>query len=76
MALISAVDAPADGTNLGGVGEIRLIPDLSTKCRIPWYFNFTHKDYVLPFHLHLSKTFLTFYLIIFSICKLQFAFRG
>ncbi|KAG5556801.1 hypothetical protein RHGRI_007158 [Rhododendron griersonianum] len=36
MALISAVDAPADGTNLGGVGEIRLIPDLSTKCRIPW----------------------------------------
>ncbi|CAI9097920.1 OLC1v1034439C1 [Oldenlandia corymbosa var. corymbosa] len=36
MAMTSAVDGPADGTNLTGVGEIRLIPDLSTKYRIPW----------------------------------------
>ncbi|PIA37132.1 hypothetical protein AQUCO_03000006v1 [Aquilegia coerulea] len=36
MALRSSVDAPADGSGLTGVGEIRLIPDLSTKCRIPW----------------------------------------
>lgn len=37
MALISAVDAPADGTNLTGTGEIRLMPDLSTLREIPWY---------------------------------------
>ncbi|KAK1403366.1 Glutamate-ammonia ligase [Heracleum sosnowskyi] len=36
MAMTSAADGPADGTNLSGVGEIRLLPDLSTKCRIPW----------------------------------------
>lgn len=37
MAMTSAADGPADGTNLSGVGEIRLLPDLSTKRRIPWY---------------------------------------
>ncbi|KAI8014916.1 Protein fluG [Camellia lanceoleosa] len=36
MAMSSAADCPADETNLTGVGEIRLIPDLSTKCIIPW----------------------------------------
>lgn len=36
MAMTSAADGPADGTNLSGVGEIRLVPDLSTKRRIPW----------------------------------------
>lgn len=36
MGMTSAVDGPADGTNLSGVGEIRLIPDLSTRCKIPW----------------------------------------
>ncbi|CAK9134025.1 unnamed protein product [Ilex paraguariensis] len=36
MAMSSATDGPAVGTNLSAVGEIRLIPDLSTKCRIPW----------------------------------------
>ncbi|KAK9289399.1 hypothetical protein L1049_007554 [Liquidambar formosana] len=36
MAMSSAADCPADGTNLTGVGEIRLMPDLSTKRRIPW----------------------------------------
>ncbi|PSS32867.1 Protein fluG like [Actinidia chinensis var. chinensis] len=36
MAMSSAVDGPADDTNLSGVGEIRLMPDLSTKWRIPW----------------------------------------
>ncbi|XP_024990589.1 protein fluG isoform X2 [Cynara cardunculus var. scolymus] len=36
MGLTSAMDCPADGTNLTGTGEIRLIPDLSTRCRIPW----------------------------------------
>lgn len=37
MGMTSFADGPADETNLTGVGEIRLIPDLSTKCRIPWY---------------------------------------
>ncbi|KAK3043030.1 hypothetical protein RJ639_002598, partial [Escallonia herrerae] len=36
MGMSSSCDGPADETNLTGVGEIRLIPDLSTKCRIPW----------------------------------------
>ncbi|XAR69160.1 Glutamate--ammonia ligase [Bertholletia excelsa] len=36
MGMSSFIDAPADGTNLSGVGEIRLIPDLSTKWNIPW----------------------------------------
>ncbi|KAF3962720.1 hypothetical protein CMV_012802 [Castanea mollissima] len=36
MGATSFADAPPDETNLTGVGEIRLIPDLSTKCRIPW----------------------------------------
>ena len=37
MAMTSFADAPADETNLTGVGEIRLMPDLSTRKRIPWY---------------------------------------
>lgn len=37
MGMTSAVDGPADGTNLSGTGEIRLMPDLSTRWRIPWY---------------------------------------
>ncbi|KAL5546053.1 hypothetical protein UlMin_005740, partial [Ulmus minor] len=36
MGMTSFTDGPADETNLTGVGEIRLIPDLSTKRRIPW----------------------------------------
>ncbi|KAL8135909.1 hypothetical protein AgCh_010505 [Apium graveolens] len=36
MAMTSAADGPADGTDLSGVGEIRLLPHLSTKRRIPW----------------------------------------
>ncbi|XP_022888646.1 protein fluG isoform X2 [Olea europaea var. sylvestris] len=36
MGMSSAIDGPADGTNLSGVGEIRLIPDITTKCIIPW----------------------------------------
>ncbi|KAL3646816.1 hypothetical protein CASFOL_009360 [Castilleja foliolosa] len=36
MGMSSHMDGPADGTNLSGVGEIRLIPDLSTKYIIPW----------------------------------------
>ncbi|KAL5709751.1 glutamine synthetase [Ranunculus cassubicifolius] len=36
MALLSGIDAAPEETNLSGVGEIRLIPDLSTKWRIPW----------------------------------------
>ncbi|GFQ00888.1 protein flug, partial [Phtheirospermum japonicum] len=36
MAMSSHMDGPADGTSLSGVGEIRLIPDLSTKIIIPW----------------------------------------
>lgn len=37
MGMTSFLDAPADGTNLTAVGEIRLVPDLSTKYTIPWY---------------------------------------
>ncbi|KAG1354864.1 protein fluG [Cocos nucifera] len=36
MGMTSFCDGPAEETNLTGVGEIRLIPDLSTKYRIPW----------------------------------------
>lgn len=36
MGMSSAIDGPADGTNLSGVGEIGLIPDITTKCIIPW----------------------------------------
>lgn len=36
MGMSSHMDGPAEGTNLTGVGEIRLIPDLSTKSLIPW----------------------------------------
>lgn len=37
MAIPSYGDCPADGSNLSAVGEIRLLPDLSTKRTIPWY---------------------------------------
>ncbi|XP_022978991.1 protein fluG-like [Cucurbita maxima] len=36
MAMCSYADCPADGSNLTGVGEIRLLPDLSTKWTVPW----------------------------------------
>ncbi|KAI0494063.1 hypothetical protein KFK09_024194 [Dendrobium nobile] len=36
MGMTSFADGPADGTNLTGTGEIRLMPDCSTKHRIPW----------------------------------------
>ncbi|GJY60763.1 protein FluG isoform X1 [Tanacetum coccineum] len=36
MGMSSAIDGPADETNLTGTGEIRLIPDLSTRRKIPW----------------------------------------
>ena len=36
MGMTSAVDGPAVGTNLSGVGEVRLIPDMLTKYTIPW----------------------------------------
>ncbi|KAK8561960.1 hypothetical protein V6N12_049015 [Hibiscus sabdariffa] len=36
MAMSSAVDGPADETNLTATGEIRLMPDLSTRREIPW----------------------------------------
>uniref|UniRef100_A0A2C9VE05 GS catalytic domain-containing protein n=1 Tax=Manihot esculenta TaxID=3983 RepID=A0A2C9VE05_MANES len=36
MAMTSFADGPADETNLTGAGGIRLIPDLTTKRRIPW----------------------------------------
>ncbi|KAJ0970230.1 hypothetical protein J5N97_023107 [Dioscorea zingiberensis] len=44
MGMTSFIDAPADGTNLTAVGEIRLIPDLSTKYTIPWA---RHEEIVL-----------------------------
>lgn len=36
MAMLSFIDGPAEGTNLTGVGEIRLVPDMTTISRIPW----------------------------------------
>ena len=39
MGMPSFTDGPAEESKLTGVGEIRLIPDLSTKRRIPWYEN-------------------------------------
>ncbi|XP_010412750.1 PREDICTED: protein fluG [Camelina sativa] len=36
MGMTSFADGPAEGSNLTGVGEIRLVPDLSTKHTIPW----------------------------------------
>ncbi|KAH0780381.1 hypothetical protein KY290_006808 [Solanum tuberosum] len=35
-ALSSVSNSPAEGTNLGFTGMIRIIPDLSTRCKIPW----------------------------------------
>ncbi|EOY07990.1 Glutamate-ammonia ligases,catalytics,glutamate-ammonia ligases isoform 2 [Theobroma cacao] len=36
MGLTSAIDGPAEETNLTGTGEIRLMPDISTRREIPW----------------------------------------
>ncbi|KAF8044966.1 hypothetical protein N665_5921s0001 [Sinapis alba] len=36
MGMTSFYDGPADESKLTGVGEIRLVPDLSTKRTIPW----------------------------------------
>lgn len=38
MGMPSFSDGPAEESKLTGVGEIRLVPDLSTKRAIPWYF--------------------------------------
>lgn len=43
MAMTSFMDGPAQETNLTGVGEIRLMPDSSTKWRIPWYKSVFHR---------------------------------
>lgn len=40
MGMTSFMDGPADGCGLNAVGETRLMPDLSTKKRIPWYINY------------------------------------
>lgn len=37
MGMTSFSDGPAEESKLTGVGEIRLVPDLSTKHTIPWY---------------------------------------
>ncbi|KAL9679886.1 hypothetical protein QQ045_017757 [Rhodiola kirilowii] len=36
MAMSSFSDGPSDGSNLTATGEIRLMPDFSTKQKIPW----------------------------------------
>ncbi|CAN6460666.1 unnamed protein product [Victoria cruziana] len=36
MGMTSYSDGPAEASNLSAVGEIRLMPDLSTSCRLPW----------------------------------------
>ncbi|XP_068647399.1 protein fluG [Aristolochia californica] len=53
MGMTSFSDGPAEGTNLTGVGEIRLMPDLSTTLRLPWK---QHEAMVLAYmHLHPGK---------------------
>ncbi|XP_024524915.1 protein fluG isoform X2 [Selaginella moellendorffii] len=37
MALPAGIDAVAKGSGLSAVGEVRLMPDLATKRRLPWY---------------------------------------
>jgi len=37
MGFSSHMDGPADGSGLTAVGETRLVPDLSTLRKIPWY---------------------------------------
>lgn len=37
MAMTSFSDAPAADSGLTAVGEIRLMPDISTRRRLPWY---------------------------------------
>eukprot|EP00897_Mesotaenium_endlicherianum_P009630 jgi/Mesen1/8696/ME000052S08122 len=37
MAMSSLSDAPSPGSGLSAVGEIRLVPDLSTRRNIPWW---------------------------------------
>ena len=36
QAVPATVDAPAPGSGLGPVGEVRLVSDLSTLVRLPW----------------------------------------
>jgi len=36
MAMPSCIDAPVPKSGLTCTGEIRLMPDLSTKVRVPW----------------------------------------
>lgn len=36
MGMTSSSDGPAEGSNLTGVGEIRLMPDMKTLCGLPW----------------------------------------
>ncbi|KAK1289966.1 hypothetical protein QJS10_CPB18g01690 [Acorus calamus] len=50
MGMSSFSDGPAEGSNLTAVGEIRLIPDLSTKWRLPWS---GHEEMVLS-DMHLK----------------------
>ena len=40
MAASSCNDCPAAGSNLSSVGEMSLMPDLSTKRTVPWYVAF------------------------------------
>ena len=39
MAMTSFSDAPAPNSGLSAVGEIRLMPDISTRRRLPWYYS-------------------------------------
>lgn len=50
MGMSSAMDGPAEESNLTGTGEIRLMPDLSTRRTIPWV---THEEMVLA-DMHLK----------------------
>lgn len=46
MARSSHTDVPI-GKNLTGAGEIRLLPDLSTKRTVPWYFLYFNRTYIV-----------------------------
>ncbi|XP_075110147.1 protein fluG isoform X1 [Nicotiana tabacum] len=44
MGMSSTSDGPAVDTNLTASGEIRIVPDLSTKCRLPWLSSWIFSD--------------------------------
>lgn len=60
MGMTSFSDGPAEESKLTGVGEIRLVPDLSTKHTIPWYVLYSC-SFSLKSNLHIFFSYLLLY---------------